>query len=63
MRYYKMGLWAEDCFDTYIQMTQEEALIVNRVLCELEDKYSDSDFSYCGSCSVIIDDYIEKEVD
>lgn len=55
-RKYYMYQAAEDGFNTYIEMTKEEAEIVNRVLSELGSK---NNVSYTGSCGICLDDYIE----
>jgi len=46
---YTMGIDAEDSFDTEIEMTYEEAKIVNRVLKDLASKSKLAD-SYTGYC-------------
>jgi hypothetical protein len=45
-RKYLMSLSAEESFETEIEMTYEEAEIVNRVLSELNSQ----SHGYCGSC-------------
>lgn len=55
-RLYKMEMAAETYEDAYIEMTEEEAIIVDRVLTELGKRVS----GWCGNCWINIKDYIEE---
>jgi hypothetical protein len=51
-----MKMAAETYEDAYIEMTEEEAIIVDRVLTELGKSVS----GWCGNCWINIKDYIEE---